>query len=284
MHLGRVTICNTEKRIRQLLESIRGFLASGTMTVQEALKLRGQLQFACGQVLGRQFRIFLNTLMDYAYGDHPPTLPPMCIAALENFSWMLEFAGPRAINVDSQKPLFIFTDACYNPHDDWVCGIGGMLFNSKGQLLAGFSHELEARDRAQLGEGSCDTIIMAAEFVAVSCATLTWQDQLRNAPVVLFIDNNSCRDVLISAKGRSPLMRKLFSHYLKNEHEVGFTPWVARVPSPSNCSDAPLRHTLCDDDRQASQSSPRLDNLLDHNLYVVMYSRLDPESGPPGRS
>ena len=45
-----------------------------------------------------------------------------------------------------------------------------------------------------------------------------------------------------------------------------------------------LRYTLCDDDRQASQSSPRLDNLLDHNLYVVMYSRLDPESGPPGRS
>ena len=82
---------------------------------------------------------------------------------------------------------------------------------------------------------------MAAEFLAVSCATLTWRDQLRNAPLVLFIDNNSCRDVLISAKGRSPLMRKLLSHYLKNEHEVGFTPWVARVPSPSNCSDAPSR-------------------------------------------
>ena len=45
-----------------------------------------------------------------------------------------------------------------------------------------------------------------------------------------------------------------------------------------------LRYTLCDDDRQASQRSPNLDNLLDHNLYVVMYSRLDPESGPPGRS
>ena len=45
-----------------------------------------------------------------------------------------------------------------------------------------------------------------------------------------------------------------------------------------------LRYTLCDDDRQASQNSPMLDNLLDHNLYVVLYSRLDPESGPPGRS
>ena len=52
MRLGRVTICNTEKRIQQLLEAIRGFLAKGSMTVPEALKLRGQLQFACGQVLG----------------------------------------------------------------------------------------------------------------------------------------------------------------------------------------------------------------------------------------
>ena len=187
MHLGRVTICNTEKRIRQFLGSIRGFLARGTMTAPEALKLRGQLQFACGQVLGRQFRIFLNTLTDYAYGDHPPALPPMCISALENFTWMLENAGPRTVSVDGQKPMYIFTDACYNPHDDWVCGIGGMLFNHKGQLVAGFSHKLEAGERAQLGEGSSDTIIMAAEFVAVSCAILAWQGRLRNVPLVLFI-------------------------------------------------------------------------------------------------
>ena len=141
--------------------------------------------------------------------------------------------------------MYIFTDACYNPHDDWVCGIGGMLFNHNGQLLAGFSHRLEACERAQLGEGSSDTIIMAAEFVAVSCAILAWQGRLRNVPLTLFIDNNACRDVLISAKGRSPLMRKLLAHYLKNEHKVGYTPWVARVPSPSNCSDAPswqVRH------------------------------------------
>ena len=207
------------------------------MTVTEALKLRGQLQFACGQVLGRQFRIFLNTLTDYAYGDHPPVLPPVCITALENFTWMLENAGPRTVSVDGQKPMYIFTDACYNPHDDWVCGIGGMLFNHKGQLLAGFSHKLEAYERAQLGEGSSETIIMAAEFVAVSCAILAWQSRLRNVPLILFIDNNACRDVLISAKGRSPLMRKLLARYLKIEHIVGFTPWVARVPS----SDAPSR-------------------------------------------
>ena len=241
MHLGRVMISNTEKRIQQLLEAVRGFLATGHMTVSEALKLRGQLQFACGQVLGRQFRVFLSTITEYAYGDSHPRIPPGCATALENFAWMLENARPRTVSIDNQKPLYLFTDACYNPNGNWVCGIGGMLFNHKGQLLAGFSHELEANDRAQLGEGSSDTIIMAAEFVAVSCAVMAWQKHIENAPLVIFIDNNSCRDVLISSKGRSPLMRKLLAHYLKFEHNLGFTPWIARVPSPSNCSDAPSR-------------------------------------------
>ena len=241
MRLGRVTICNTEKRIQQLLEAIRGFLAKGSVTVPEALKLRGQLQFACGQVLGRQFRIFLSILTDYAYGDSTPLLPPTCTAALENFAWMLENSSPRAISVDGQRPMYLSTDACYNPQDDWKCGIGGMLFNHKGQLLAGFSHRLGANDRNLLGEGSSDTIIMAAEFVAVVCAISAWQDRLMNVPLVLCIDNNACRDILISAKGRSPLMRKLLAHYLRVEHKVGYTPWVARVPSPSNCADAPSK-------------------------------------------
>ena len=52
----------------------------------------------------------------------------------------------------------------------------------------------------------------------------------------------------------------------------------------SEDSSPALRYTLCDDDRPASLHSPRLDSLLEHNLYVVMYSRLDPESGPPGHS
>ena len=190
---------------------------------------------------GRQFRVFLSILTDYAYGDSPPLLPPTCTTALENFAWMLENSSPRAISEDGQRPMYLFTDACYNPQDDWKCGIGGMLFNHKGQLLAGFSHKLGSSERIMLGEGSSDTIIMAAEFVAVVCAVSAWQDRLMSVPLVLCIDKNACRDVLISAKGRSPLMRKLLAHYLRVEHKVGYTPWVARVPSPSNCSDAPSR-------------------------------------------
>ena len=87
---------------------------------------------------------------------------------------MLENSSPRAISVDGQRPTYLFTDACYNPQDDWKCGIGGMLFNHKCQLLAGFSHKLGSSERIMLGEGSSDTIIMAAEFVAVVCAVSAW--------------------------------------------------------------------------------------------------------------
>ena len=63
----------------------------------------------------------------------------------------------------------------------------------------------------------------------------------KNVPLVLFIDNNACRNVLISAKGRLPLMRKLLAHCLRLEHKVEYTPCVVRVPSPSNCADAPSK-------------------------------------------
>ena len=241
MHLGRIVVCNTEKRILQLREAIDGYLASGSMSVAEAMRLRGQMQFASGQILGRHFKSCLTTLADYTYGSQAPVLTPLCMSALEDFKWMLEHTTPREVRSCSQQPMFLFTDACYNPGSLWKCGIGAMLFNHLGQLVCGFSHLLPDHACAKLGGNSQDTIIMAAEFIAVSCAVEAWKVRIKGVPLVLFIDNNSCRDILISAKGKSPLMRKLLKHYLRTEYLAGFLPWVARVPSPSNCSDAPSR-------------------------------------------
>ena len=239
MHLGRIVICNTEKRIQQLREAIKGYLARGSMSVTEAMKLRGQMQFASGQILGRQFKSCLTALADYTYSSQAPILSPSCISALEEFKWMLEHATPREIRYNNQQPMFLFTDACYNPGNAWRCGIGAMLFNHLGHLVCGFSHQLSDHACSKLGADSQETIIMAAEFIAVSCAVETWKMRIANVPLILFIDNNSRRDVLISAKGRSPLMRKLLKHYLRVEYLTGFLPWIARVPSPSNCADDP---------------------------------------------
>ena len=108
--------------------------------------------------------------------------------------------------------------------------------------MAAFSHHLDEEARALLGEGTQDTIIMAAEFVAVSCAVDSWRHMIQGVPLIIFIVNNFYRDIMMSCRGRSPLMHKLLKHYLRLEYQAGFMPWAARVPSPNNYADKPSRN------------------------------------------
>ena len=53
LHQGLVLIDNTEKRALELLDTISSVIQSGRMTKKEALRLRGRMQFASGQIFGR---------------------------------------------------------------------------------------------------------------------------------------------------------------------------------------------------------------------------------------
>jgi hypothetical protein len=45
LHSGRVLLGNTESRRHELVETLKAIMESGRMTKQEALRLRGRLQF-----------------------------------------------------------------------------------------------------------------------------------------------------------------------------------------------------------------------------------------------
>ena len=79
-------------------------------------------------------------------------------------------------------------------------------------------------------------------MVAVIVAIRLWMEWLRNAMVICFIDNNSARDISISASGRSSFAMALVEVLLQTEHRGSFFPWYARVPSPSNPADCPSRN------------------------------------------
>jgi hypothetical protein len=50
---GLVTIGNTESRRNELIQSLLEILKERRLTRHEALKLRGRLQFAAGNIFGR---------------------------------------------------------------------------------------------------------------------------------------------------------------------------------------------------------------------------------------
>ena len=54
LHLGKVSIDNTEARRVELADLIEHILQSGELKKMDALKLRGRMQFAAGQLFGQK--------------------------------------------------------------------------------------------------------------------------------------------------------------------------------------------------------------------------------------
>ena len=73
---------------------------------------------------------------------------------------------------------------------------------------------------------------------------MLWAEQLSHAPVVVYVDNNSARDIAISGAARSKTANDLLEVLLGIEMQAGVTAWYQRVPSPSNIADEPSRE-LC---------------------------------------
>ena len=149
------------------------------------------------------------------------------------------------MRVEKGLPWHVYTDASYNAESsEWPCGVGGVLLNPAGRLLAAFSACLPKWFRALLGEGSKETIIFEAELVALICAMRLWKHKLQGKPVLFFVDNNSARDVAISGAARSAVANRLLDLLLSDECSAEILAWYQRVPSPSNVADHPSRQLV----------------------------------------
>ena len=89
--------------------------------------------------------------------------------------------------------------------------------------------------------GHKQTVIFETEVLAVIVAIKLWKDDLADRPVVIFVDNNSARDVAASGSARTKTPLQLVNYLLALEDELSIIPWYARVPSKSNPADEPSR-------------------------------------------
>ena len=63
---GRVDFSNTQRRISEVCDLIDGYIASGKLCSKEAVRLRGRLQFADGQLFGRLGKLCLKVKIIYS--------------------------------------------------------------------------------------------------------------------------------------------------------------------------------------------------------------------------
>ena len=69
LHRGLVTIDNTANRKSEICSAIENIITSGSLGKLEALKLRGRMQFASGQIFGRLAKKVLALITSHAYGS-----------------------------------------------------------------------------------------------------------------------------------------------------------------------------------------------------------------------
>lgn len=239
---GKVLFANTEKRVKELAETLDATIKKGRLSKQEALVQRGRMQFAKAQMWGRSAKICLAAVTAHAYSGGGPVISDHVMGSLATFRACLVEVRPREITSSWDVPLYVFTDASFSPESDvWPGGLGGVLVDHSGNYVSAFSFKLKGSDLAALGYPTKSTVIFEAEMLALLVAMTLWKKHLRNHPVVLYVDNNSTRDVCISGGARTSPGKELITKILMLEDELSLIAWYARVPSLSNISDGPSR-------------------------------------------
>ena len=239
---GLVKFTNTEKRANELVSTINSILQKGSMTLLEAQKLRGRMQFMDGQLFGRLGRLCMREVTNHTCDLSSLKIRKRTADALNRFVVFLEHADPRRIHLSTDEVWHVYTDACYEPTaTSWKCGLGGVLVGPNGVKAAFFSWSLDDDYMGILGAEIKKTIIFEAELLALVLAFSVWRDYVTAKSIICFVDNNSARDMAISGNGRNFTANSLIDFLLKLEMATCTTPWYTRIPTPSNIADDPSR-------------------------------------------
>ena len=217
-HLGVVKFTNTAKRSTELINIIDSIIGKGSMTLVEAQRLRGRMQFMDGQLFGRLGRLCMREVTNHTMVTNSTKLSKRTVDAMRRFAIFLEHAEPRQLSLSSDTVWFIYTDACFEPTShNWKCGLGGVLVNPDGHKVAFFSICLDEDQLESLGVSVKKTIIFEAELLALVVAFSAWRQFFSAKSMLCFIDNNSARDVAISGSGRNATANFLVEALLKLE-------------------------------------------------------------------
>ena len=115
---GAVTIAHTESRIAELCQTIGEILACKLFLKQ----LRGRMQFCDSFVFGRSSKLCLQAVTQHAHESVSEKVGGDLWASLFRFRDCLQDGKPHVIQSSHDDPLFIFTDACYEPGAEWCSG------------------------------------------------------------------------------------------------------------------------------------------------------------------
>ena len=129
-------------------------------------------------------------------------------------------ARPRVVDMRSNEVLFVYTDASFNS-EDGRGGVDGVLFDASGCVTNWFGGAVEQSVcRLLMSEGQKHAIGELQTF-AVLIAFNLWSKQLASKHVVLFLDNEGCRHLILRGfSGNEKNISKLVHEIAQEEERI----------------------------------------------------------------
>eukprot|EP00435_Cladocopium_sp_Y103_P065975 s975_g28.t1 len=160
---GQLVVSNTEKRIREIVELLDGVLAAGSLERRDAFILRGRIAFCDVFLFGRLGKIALQNITRHAYAK--PFVAKLSQATVDLIkllrSRILE-GKPWKLTSKVLQTFFLFTDASFDMQKR--AGLGAVLVDSRGTIIAWFGLSVATDDLAVLLEDERENIIGELEL------------------------------------------------------------------------------------------------------------------------
>eukprot|EP00435_Cladocopium_sp_Y103_P065100 s379_g27.t1 len=240
---GFVTVGHTAERRKELAAAFESAVNVCKLSNKTAESLRGRMVFYECFSAGRTTNLLLKDFGQLCRdGRSVDDLSQEQCDNILSLRDRVRDAEPIVVSPKFMTTWYVFTDGACETGDDGrkVGGVGGVLISACGSFMQHFGISVPTEVMDFFLQHSKHPV-HELEILPVLISFLVWSDFLRQAQVLHYTDNDSCRFALMKGVGETAVARHLVSSILRREHALQTKSWYGRVPSYSNPSDDPSR-------------------------------------------
>ena len=245
---------NTKERTDELVRDLGDLAAEGRICPKTWNRLRGRLHFVSSQLSGRAPKRLMRRISEYAtapkhvQGKHQPSVRNSLLQLQEYVSE----AKPRTLRAFSSETVYFFTDASQGGEAGLRMGLGAVLCNQHGSIVAWFGIALP-QEIAEVLISEKQKVINELESLAVVLSFVLCEALIAERHVMCYLDNEAARVTLLKMTSESDALSLLAHTCSLLEEAMGMFAFYARVPSRSN----PSAKGTPDQGRELAPSSDR---------------------------